>query len=190
MRIVPFGNLVIAIAFGTLAWRRRSRFSSEPFMHWFVYLLLLALGLHQFEEYGWPGGFHSFFVQLTGLAKAPDRMPSRLQLELLNLVGLLPAIGIAGWLGARRAAWLGLAVVSATAGNGFFHFVYTVTTFSYCPGVVTGTLLFLPLWVLASHDAVRRGSVGRWPLLGSFALGTAVSVAPFLHARLLLSLAG
>ncbi len=190
MRIVPFGNLVVAIAFGVLTWRRRSRFSSEPFMHWFFYLPLLALGLHQFEEYAWPGGFHAYFFQLTGLAKAPDRMPSRLQLELLNLVGLLPAIGVAGWLGARRAAWAGLAVVSAFFGNGYFHFVYTLTTLSYCPGVITGTFLFLPLCVLAFHDAVRRASVGRWQLLGSFALGTTVSIVPFLHARLLVSLAG
>jgi len=55
------------------------------------------------------------------------------------------------------------------------------------PGAVTGTLLYLPLGLLATHSAVARGDLSPTQLLGAFAAGCAASFLPFVHIWLLLS---
>ena len=53
-----------------IAWRRRGEFSSRPYEHRLVYLNLAAVGLHQFKEYGWPGGFRGVFTGIFPFAEA------------------------------------------------------------------------------------------------------------------------
>jgi len=66
----------------------------------------------------------------------------------INGVAFLITICIASLLSVSRgslegllgAAWVGFLMLA----NGLFHLIATVADGSYCPGVITGTLLYLP----------------------------------------------
>jgi hypothetical protein len=183
VRLVPFVSLAIGLVAALSAWARRGRFRDHPYAHWFVTLHLTAVGLHQFEEYGWPGGFRDFFAAAFVPAQAVRSVPSTAALELLNALGLTLVFGLVGWLG-TRIVWVGLALLFLSSANGFFHLTHTVSHWTYVPGTVTGTLLYLPLALLAARFAVRRNDVGAPGLLAALWLGTAVSLAPFVHVRI------
>jgi hypothetical protein len=51
----------------------------------------------------------------------------------------------------------------------------------YVPGAVTGTVLYLPLGLLAARHAVKNDDIGGPGLLAAFASGTAASFLPFIH---------
>jgi len=180
MRLLPLISLTVAVIFAALAWRRRAQFAERPYLHWFVYLHLAAVGLHQFEEYGWPGGFRAAFSGVFALPRAAVLIPSLTALELFNALGLTLVFGLAGWYGTRRVAF-GLGVLYLNFANAFFHLVFSVVRMSYVPGTVTGALLYLPLTLLATRFAVRRDDVSATQLLLALALGTAASLLPFVH---------
>jgi len=52
-------------------------------------------------------------------------------------------------------AWVGFLMLA----NGLFHVVATVARGHYCPGVVTGVLLYLPLSVLFVRMAIKERGV-------------------------------
>ncbi len=180
MQLIPYISLAIALLFAALAWFKRRDFASRPYFHWFIYLHLAAVGLHQFEEYGWPGGFRDVFAGVFGNFQAALLVPSTITLELLNTFGFLTIFGLVGWLG-TRVIWIGLALLFLNFSNAFFHLVYSVTQMTYIPGTVTGTLLYLPLALLATRFAISRNDIGNLRLLLAFGLGTCASFAPFFH---------
>jgi len=180
MSPVPFISLGVAIMFAFLTWRRRNEFTVKPYFHWFIYLHLAAVGLHQFEEYGWPGGFRDAFVSVFGAFLAEAIVPSATVLELANAFGFMIAFGLIGWLG-TRVIWVGMALLFVNFGNAFFHLVHSVVNMVYVPGVVTGTLLYMPLGLFAVRFAVRRDDITGAKLLLAFAAGTAASLLPFIH---------
>lgn len=184
MHWLPLVSLAVAIAFATLAFAKRGEFREKPYFHWFIYLHLTAVGLHQFEEYGFPGHFREAFVAVFGTPQAASLIPSNVELMLANAFGFTVFFGLAGWLG-TRVIWVGLAVLFINVGNGFFHLVESVVHLRYVPGAVTGSLLYLPLGLLATHFAVSRGDIDRARLLLAFGVGTALSFLPFIHVWLL-----
>jgi hypothetical protein len=184
MSIIPFVSLSVAAVFAALAWHRRGEFASKPYFHWFLYLHLSAVGLHQFEEYGWPGGFRDAFVSVFGIPQAPILVPSAQVLEFMNAFGLTLVFGLIGWLG-TRVIWVGLGLLYANFSNGFFHLIHSVIHMTYLPGTVTGTLLYLPLGLSATRFAVVRGDIDAKWLMSAFALGIAASFLPFIHVWLL-----
>jgi hypothetical protein len=163
-----------------IAWRRRREFRRHPYWHWFVYLHLTAVGLHQFEEYGWPGGFREAFMGVIGSPAAAGLIPPSRSLEALNVFALLPLFGLAGWVG-TRFTFVGLGLLFVNFSNAFFHIVESVARMQYVPGAVTGGLLYLPLGLLAARHAVLHRDIGVPGLLASFLVGLALSLAPFIH---------
>ena len=180
MRLIPFISLTVAVFFALVAWKRRAEFETRPYFHWFLYLHLAAVGLHQFEEYGWPGGFRDIFVTVFNIDMAESLVPSTLSLEILNAFGLTTIFGLIGWLG-TRVPWVGLGLLFVNFSNGFFHLVYSVTQMVYIPGAVTGTVLYMPLGLLAARHAIKRDDIDGPRLLLAFALGTLTSFLPFIQ---------
>lgn len=180
MGFLPFVSLAIAVCFAILAWKRRGEFKTRPYFHWFVYFNLSAVGLHQFEEYGWPGGFRDVFAGVFGTEEAASRVPSATSLELLNVFGFTTLFGLVGWLG-TRVKWVGLGLLFTNFGNGFFHLVYSVVRLTYVPGAFTGALLYLPLGLLATRHAVKSDDIDSPRLLLAFGLGTGASFLPFIQ---------
>jgi len=184
MSPIPFISLGISLIFATLAWRRREDFAAKPYFHWFIYFHLTAVGLHQFEEYGWPGGFRDVFVSVFSISEAQALIPPDLTLELLNAFGFTLLFGIVGWFG-TRLIWLGMGLLYTNFSNAFFHLVYSVTHMTYVPGTVTGALLYLPLGLLATRYVVLQDDLDGRTLLLAFAAGALLSFAPFIHVWML-----
>lgn len=65
------------------------------------------------------------------------------------------------------ASWVGLLMLA----NGLFHLVGTIAQARYCPGVVTGTLLYLPYGVLLLRKIVQDLNLHPGVVLGAAALG-------------------
>ncbi len=183
MRIIPFISLASGLFFLFLAWKRRSRFKTEPYFHWFIFLHLAAAGFHQFEEYGFPGGFRDFFVSVFNIDSADSIIPPVTSLELFNAFILTGVFGLTGWIG-TRIRWIGIALLFMNMSNGYFHLTYSITRFVYVPGVITGTLLYMPLALLAVRYAVKNNDISAGKLIIAFTAGSAASFAPFFHVML------
>jgi hypothetical protein len=182
---IPLVSLGIGIASALLAWRRRAEFRARPYFHWFLYLHLAAVGLHQFEEYGWPGGFRVAFVAVFNDPAAQAIVPSETALELGNALGFTALFAALGWAG-TRIVWLGLAMLFINSANALFHLAYSATRGEYVPGAVTGALCYLPLAFLAARHAVVHRDVDARRLVLAIAVGTLASFAPFIHVLALL----
>jgi Protein of unknown function with HXXEE motif len=81
----------------------------------------------------------------------------------VNAIAFAITLGMALALSASRApgpALAGAAWVSfLMLANGLFHFVATVAHGSYCPGVITGLFLYLPLSLLFLRAVARETHV-------------------------------
>jgi len=130
---LPFISLDAAVFFLSLAWNQRRSFSSRPYFFWFIYLHLAAVGLHQFEEYGWPGGFRDIFAGVFPFENSASLVPSSVALEALNVFGLMSAFGLIGWIG-TRVIWIGLGLLFVNFSNAFFHLVPFGNTHYVCTG--------------------------------------------------------
>jgi hypothetical protein len=76
------------------------------------------------------------------------------------------------------AAWVGFLMLA----NGLFHIVGTVALGRYCPGVVTATLLYLPLSLLFLRAVVRELGV---PSLGVGLVALLGGAPMYIHGYLI-----
>jgi hypothetical protein len=88
-------------------------------------------------------------------------------LAITVLVVLLVAASPDSGSGLVLAAWIGFLMLA----NGIFHLVGTIAHARYCPGVVTGTLLYLPYGALLLRRIVRDLGVHPVAVLGMAVLG-------------------
>ena len=70
------------------------------------------------------------------------------------------------------SAWVGFLMLA----NGLFHLVGTIVHGCYSPGVVTGTLIYLPYSILVLHRAARELDLEP----GAVAAAAAIGAAPML----------
>jgi len=117
-------------------------------------LLLVTYALHILEEYAF--GFPAWASAHTGLAFTGEVF-FRLNATFL---GVMTACVVAGML-FPPAQWLVLPLGTAVLINGTVHLVASLLTWSYSPGLVTGTLLWIPLGL-----RIIRAARHRWPPAG------------------------
>jgi hypothetical protein len=112
-----------------------------------LWLSLISLFLHQFEEYRFPGYFPGMMNTVMFSSKQPDRYPLNTNTALIVnvFVGWLPYL-LAAALGAR-VLWLGIATILISIGNFVAHtFVFNIKGKTlYNPGMFTAVVLFLPV---------------------------------------------
>jgi hypothetical protein len=126
-----------------------------------LWISLITLFLHQFEEYRYPGYFPGMINMAMYASPRPDRYPLNTNTALLINVVL-------GWVGyflaavlSERAVWLGVALVLVSVGNVIAHtLLFNIRRHSlYNPGMLTALVLFLPLaiyffaWVIGHNVA-------------------------------------
>ena len=103
------------------------------------WLPLVAVTLHLFEEFVWPGGFGNWYRSYR-----PERAASVTTTFLFLINALFVAMAVVpGVLGFRPygvAIWL--VVASIAAANGIFHLWASFRSRVYSPGVVTGCLVY------------------------------------------------
>jgi hypothetical protein len=108
---------------------------------------LIALFLHQFEEYRFPGYFPGMMNKVMFNSPHPDRYPlnSNTALVINVSVGWL-AFLIAALMG-ESALWLGIATMLVSIGNVIAHtFLFNIRGGTrYNPGMLTAIALFAPI---------------------------------------------
>ena len=112
-----------------------------------LWISLISLFLHQFEEYRYPGYFPGMMNTVMFSSKQPDRYPLNTNTAfIVNVfVGWLTYF-LAAVLG-EKALWLGIATILVSVGNVIVHtFVFNIKGKTlYNPGMLTALVLFLPI---------------------------------------------
>ena len=81
------------------------------------------------------------------------------------VLGSLVAVSRGAAVSIVAVAWVGFLMLA----NGVFHLVATLVQWRYSPGVITGTLLYLPTSFLFMRAVVRECAIS-WPTVVSVAL--------------------
>ena len=124
--------------------------------------------LHVIEE---APGFVEWFNSLVprGISQNTFFAVNAVALTLTVVIALLVAASPDRASGLVLAAWVGFLMLA----NGVLHLAGTIAHARYCPGVVTGTLLYLPYGVLLLRKIARDLELNPGVVLGTAALGGA-----------------
>jgi hypothetical protein len=122
-----------------------------------LWLSLISLFLHQFEEYRYPGYFPGMMNTVMFSSKQPDRYPLNTNTAFIINVFI-------GWLSyllaalfAERTLWLGIATILVSVGNFIAHtFLFNIKgkTF-YNPGMFTAIVFFMPIAVYLGYLLIQ-----------------------------------
>ena len=151
--------LVISIAmtiFMTLSRKKRSR--AQVWSAW----NLVALLLHQCEEYRFPGYFPGQFNAGVFKSQTPDHYPLNTQSAMIINTALAYPAYVLPLLFPRKV-WLGLAPVFIGFGQVLVHgIVFPLRAKArYGPGFVTALCLHLPIGIAYIRQIMREQSVKR-----------------------------
>src|SRR5688572_23644326 len=113
----PFVSLVLALAGGALLFAFRDQYADHELWFILVFLHLICQMLHQFEEYGWPGGFVDWFNSVV-FGSTEREFPLSKKMACVFNFGLLYWVfaGL-GVVGATAIPWIGLAAVCTNMAN-------------------------------------------------------------------------
>ena len=112
-----------------------------------LWISLISLFFHQFEEYRYPGYFPGMMNSVMFASEQPDRYPLNTNIAFIINVCV-------GWLSyflaaifVERALWLGIATILVSLGNFIAHtFLFNIKGKTlYNPGMFTAIVLFLPI---------------------------------------------
>lgn len=142
-----------------------------------LWINLIALFLHQFEEYRYPGYFPGMMNSVMFSSSQPDRYPLNANTALIvNLIVGWLAYFLAAVFG-EKALWLGMATVLVSAGNFIAHtFLFNIKGKSrYNPGMLTADILFLPIAVYFFILVFRMNLATTVDWILGFGLGIALN---------------
>lgn len=133
------------------------------------WLPLVCVVLHITEEFIWPGRFAEWYRSYRP-ELAPGITPRVLLIANALLLLLTVVTGEMGVQASRGPSlWMGL--MTALAANGVWHIWGTWRTRRYSPGVVTGSLLYIPLCLFGFSRLLADGQASLSIAATSFALG-------------------
>lgn len=137
-------DIGLAFAFVTGGILFLNKFDSLSLLLW---LSLISLFLHQFEEYRYPGYFPGMMNTVMFSSKQPDRYPLNTNTAFIVNV-------FVGWLFyflaavfGERIIWLGIATILVSVGNFIVHtFIFNIKGKTlYNPGMFTAIIFFVPI---------------------------------------------
>lgn len=137
-------DLGASLALVLSVWLYRSPQLTE--LETIVWFNLVALFLHQFEEYRFPGTFPGMVNRVMYASNQPDRYPLNTQTAVYVNVFFGWSIYLLAALLAREAIWLAIATMMVSLGNVFAHtflFNWKGRTV-YNAGLLSCWLLFVP----------------------------------------------
>jgi len=132
-----------------------------PNLSLLLWLSLISLFIHQFEEYRYPGYFPGMVNAVLFASPQPDRYPLNSNTSLIVNVAVGWLVYLLAALIGQAALWLGIAAILVSAGNIVAHtFLFNIRGKTlYNPGMLTALLLFLPIvtyfcyWVIQANLA-------------------------------------
>ncbi len=122
-------------------------FSKTNLISFLLWISLISLFLHQFEEYRYPGYFPGMMNVVMFSSKEPDRYPLNTNTAMIvNVVVGWLTYFLAAALG-ENAIWLGIAAMLVSVGNFVAHtFLFNIKGKTlYNPGMFTAIVLFVPI---------------------------------------------
>ena len=167
---VAFGGILVVVWLIV-----RPEFSTVQLILW---VSLLTLFLHQFEEWRWPGWFAGMLN--IGLFRSDE--PSRYPLNPTSGMVVNVVVGWGGYVLAAllwsHALWLGVATLMVSIGNCAFHLVFMPLRLKipYNPGMVTSLVLFLPTVIWFFIASSKDGLLTSGDLLLGIPLGIVLNV--------------
>jgi hypothetical protein len=144
-----------------------------------VWLLPLSYAIHILEE--WFGGFPEWIVIVIG-----SPLP-RSAFVVINAVSFAAMI-LATRATTRRESngWMGIAIATILLVNGIAHILGSLVTSTYSPGLLTGTILYVPLAQLAllrAWSQAEDGMFGKGVMTGIALHALVVAVAYAISLR-------
>jgi len=166
----------LVLMFATNLMRSRqigSRWSDLVWLSWLTVPLYL---LHVFEEYSHDVLGRVYFIadnvcHAQGYPAYPDCPIPTIHFPLVNIALVWVAAPIAAWL-SRRNIVVGLTFYGLILFNGILHVVTALIVGSDAyPGMVTGSLLFVPICVWVIYAALKSGAMSAKAIAVSLAGG-------------------
>jgi hypothetical protein len=119
-------------------------------------LLPAAIMLHVTEEFLFPGGFIEWYAKFRPPKTAGVRPGYLVWINTL-MIGVCVLPLYLGNSAQGISIWYCVAAIAAV--NACFHIFGVVSLKIYSPGVITGTLLYIPLFFIGSRDLLVAGSI-------------------------------
>jgi hypothetical protein len=117
--------------------------SSKALASVWIWLFPVVYLLHVAEEYWGGGGFSAYVARTRGVNLSPEKFLTMNAVGwALMIVGLLLALRL------KFSQWLMVCMATALLINGLSHTINAVARAEYNPGLVTGSLIFIPLGVI------------------------------------------
>jgi hypothetical protein len=142
-----------------------------------LWINIIALFMHQFEEYRYPGYFPGMLNLAMFASKHPDRYPLNSNTSLIvNVILGWFLYALAAVFG-EKVVWLGIAIMLVSVGNFIAHtFLFNLKrkTF-YNPGMITADMLFLPIALYFFYLLLRDNSATFLDWLLGIGLGIALN---------------
>lgn len=139
---------------------------------------LAAATAHIIEEFGWPGGFTAWYRKYRPEIASSISRPFLFWINAALLFGCF-SVGVDG--PTRFGPPFFVVMIALLATNGLFHLRAVVRTRSYSPGVVTGTLLYIPLGIYGFAAMLPRMSVAS--AITSAAIGASYPFVSYFNHR-------
>ena len=120
-------------------------------------VLPAAIMLHVTEEFLWPGGFSNWYKQLV--PPKHDKGIDNGYLVWINtlMIGVCVLPFYFGETDHGISVWFCVAAIAAA--NAIFHIWGLLKLKKYSPGVVTGTLLYLPIFAAGAWQLISSGEI-------------------------------
>jgi hypothetical protein len=150
-------------------------------MNWLYAAPLVSACLHITEEFFLPGGFAAWDRRYR--PEFASSITSRLHI-IVNVLLLVLCYDV--WATRRHPIgpllWMTVAALLFT--NALWHLRGAWKTRSYSPGIVTGTLLYIPMTIYGYAYLVRTGAASVPKALLGFAIGSSyLVISHFMHRR-------
>jgi len=125
-----------------------------------LWLNLIALFIHQFEEYRYPGYFPGMMNVVMFASAQPDRYPLNSNTSLIVNVCVGWLLYVLAAVFSENVVWLGIAIMLISVGNFIAHtLLFNIRGKAfYNPGMGTAVLLFLPIAVSFFYLLLRNHS--------------------------------
>lgn len=138
-----------------------------------LWLSLISLLFHQFEEYRFPGNFPIMLNTVIFSSKKPDRYPLNSQSALLInvFIGWVPYLLAAIW--GDIFLWFGIMTIFGSIGNSIAHiFLFNIKGKTlYNPGMISSILLFIPISFVFIYIVILSDLASLWDWLIGISIG-------------------
>jgi len=142
-----------------------------------LWLNLIALFLHQFEEYRYPGYFPGMMNRVMFASPQPDRYPLNANTALIVNLAVGWLVYFLAAIFSEKTLWLGIAAILISAGNFVAHtFLFNLKGRTrYNPGMAVAILLFLPLTVIFFVLVIQQHAASPLDWVAGILLGIALN---------------